>query len=90
MLDPLHRVRLREGGGDPIGDRDRLLLVDKAVDQDAELITAEAGDKIAGAQVSTQPRGDAAQQRVAGVVTHAVVDQLEVVEVEEEDPDWRS
>ena len=90
VLDPAHRVGLGEGGGDPVGDRDRLLLVGEPVDQDAELVAAEAGDDVAGAQMGAQARGDRAQQLVAGVVAHAVVDQLEVVEVEEEDPDRRA
>ena len=90
VLDPVDREGLGEGGGDPVGDRDRLLLVGEAVDQDAELVAAEAGDDVAGAQVGAQARGDRAQQLVAGVVAEAVVDQLEVVEVEEEDPDRRA
>ncbi len=89
VLGPLHRVGLGEGGGDPVGDRHGLVLVGEAVDQDAELVPAEAGDDVARAQVGAQPRRDRPQQRVAGVVTHAVVDQLEVVEVEEEDADRR-
>ena len=87
---PSHRERLGEGGGDPVGDRDRLAFVGEAVDQDPELVAAEAGDDVAGAQVGAQPRRDRAQQGVAGVVAEAVVDQLEVVEVEEEDPDRRA
>ena len=65
-------------------------VVGEAVDQDPELVAAEAGDDVAGAQVGAQPRGDGAQQGVAGVVAEAVVDELEVVEVEEEDPDRRA
>ena len=90
MLGAAHRVGIGEGGGDPVGDRDRLVLVGEAVDQDAELVAAEAGDDVAGAQVGAQPRRDRPQQLVAGVVAEAVVDQLEVVEVEEEDADRRA
>ena len=90
MLDPADREGLGEGGGDAVGDRHRLVLVGEAVDQDAELVAAEAGDDVAGAQVGAQPRRHRAQQLVAGVVAEAVVDQLEVVEVEEEDPDRRA
>ena len=79
-----------KAGGDPLGDRDRLAVVGEPVDQDPELVAAEAGDDVAGAQVGAQPRRDGAQQGVAGVVAEAVVDQLEVVEVEEEDPDRRA
>ena len=87
VLGAADRVGLGEGGGDPVGDRHRLVLVGEAVDQDAELVAAEAGDDVAGAQVGAEARRDRAQQLVAGVVAEAVVDQLEVVEVEEEDPD---
>ena len=90
VLDAVDRVGLGEGGGDAVGDRHRLVLVGEAVDEDAELVAAEAGDDVAGAQVGAQPRRDRAQQLVAGVVAEAVVDQLEVVEVEEEDPDRRA
>ncbi len=90
MVDALHREGLGEGRGDPLGDRHRLGVVGEAVDQDPELVAAEAGDDVAGAQVRAQPRRDGAQQGVAGVVAEAVVDQLEVVEVEEEDPDRRA
>ncbi len=72
------------------GDRHRLLLVGEAIDQDAELVAAEAGDDVAGAQVGAQTGRNSAQQVVAGVVADAVVDQLEVVEVEEEHPDRRA
>ena len=90
VVGAAHRVGLGEGGGDAIGDRDRLVLVGEAVDEDAELVAAEAGDDVAGPQVGAQPRRDRPQQLVAGVVADAVVDQLEVVEVEEEDPDRRA
>ncbi len=90
MLDPVDREGLGEGGGDTVGDRDRLLLVGEAVDEDAELVAAEAGDDVAGAQVGAQARCHGTQQSIAGVVAEAVVDQLEVVEVEEEDPDRRA
>ena len=90
VVDPAHRVGLGEGGGDAVGDRDRLVLVGEPVDEDAELIAAEAGDDVARPQVPAQARRHRSQQLVAGVVAHAVVDQLEVVEVEEEDPDRRA
>ena len=83
-------VGLGEGRRDAIGDRDRLVLVGETVDQDPELVAAEAGDDVPRPQVGPQPRRDRPQQLVAGVVAEAVVDQLEVVEVEEEDSDRRA
>ena len=90
VLAPVDREGLGEGGGDALGDRHRLVLVGEAVDQDPELVAAEAGDGVARAQVGAQPRRHRPQQLVAGVVAEAVVDQLEAVEVEEEDPDRRA
>ena len=87
VLDAAHRVGLGEGRGDPVGDRDRLVLVGEAVDQDPELVAAETGDDVSRAQVRPQARGDRAQQFVAAMVADAVVDELEAVEVEEQDPD---
>ena len=66
---PAHRVGLREGAGDAVGDRHRLVLVGEAVDEDAELVAAEAGDDVAGPQVGAQPRRDraaAARRRRGG------------------------
>ena len=88
MVDSLHREGLGEGCRDPIGDRDRLILIGQAVYQDPELVSAETGHYVSGAQMGAQPRRHGAQQRIACMVAHAVVDQLEVVEVEKEDPDW--
>ena len=90
MLGAAHRVGGGEGAGDPVGDRHRLVLVGEPVDEDAELVAAEAGDDVPRPQVGAQPRRDLAQQFVARVVADAVVDQLEVVEVEEEDADRRA
>ncbi len=85
MLDAAELEGPVERAVDPFGDRQRLLLVGELLDQDPELVAAEAGDGVAGAEVRAQPRRDRPQQLVALVVAEAVVDQLEVVEVEEED-----
>ena len=90
MVGAAHRVGLREGARHPVGDRQRLVLVGEPVDEDAELVAAEAGDDVAGAQVGAQARRHRPQQVVAGVVADAVVDQLEVIKVEEEDADRRA
>ena len=90
VLAPPIDEGLGEGGGDAVGDRHRLVLVGEAVDEDPELVAAEAGDDVARAQVRPAAAARRPQQLVAGVVAEAVVDQLEVVEVEEEDPDRRA
>ena len=57
------------------------------LDQDRELVAAEAGDGVARAKRLLSRGATAAQQLVAGRVADAVVDELELVEVEEEDRD---
>ena len=52
-----------------------------------ELVAAEAGDRVARADRGAQPVGDGDEQPVAGGVAEAVVDHLEVVEVEEQHRD---
>ena len=50
--------------------------------QDHELLAAGSHDDVVGAQLVDQQPGDAHQHLVAGVVAEAVVDRLEVIEVE--------
>jgi hypothetical protein len=49
-----------------------------------ELVAAVAGDLVVGAELRLEQRGDLAQDRVAGGVAPAVVDLLEVVEVDDQ------
>ena len=51
---------------------------------DAELVAAETGDRVAETQDRGQALGDLADQLVAGIVTIGVVDGLEAVEVEQQ------
>ena len=52
------------------------------LEQHAELVAAEARQRVAFAQARPQQRADLAQQLVAGRVAARVVDDLEFVEVE--------
>ena len=61
-----------------------------AVEQDGELVAAEAGDRVGRAHRRLEPPRDLLQDRVAGRVAEAVVDGLEVVEVDEHDADRRA
>ena len=54
------------------------------VGQDDELVAAEAGDGVGRADRLLEPRGERAQEGVAGVVAERVVDDLEAVEVEQQ------
>jgi len=58
---------------------------DALLDEDAELVTREsAGEGVLG-QVCAESLRDAPQQAVAALMSEAVVDELEAVEVEEQD-----
>jgi hypothetical protein len=52
-------------------------------EHDDELIAAEAPDRVGAAHDALQAFGDGLESDVAGAVAQAVVDQLEVVEVDE-------
>ena len=52
--------------------------------QEHELVAAVAGEQVGRAGAAGEPRGDLAQQLVAGGVPERVVDELEVVEVDVE------
>ena len=51
--------------------------------QHGELVAAEAGQGVDGAQRPAQPMGHTLEEPVAHLVAEAVVDELEAVEVEE-------
>ena len=76
-----------ERGADAAGGDRGLRLVLEADAEDGELVAAEAGDEVGVAHGGLEPLRDLDQQAVAGLVPEAVVDDLEVVEVEEEDGD---
>ena len=61
-------------------------LVD-ALEQDRELVAAEARDRVRGTRRLDEALGGGLQQAVARIVAERVVDVLEVVEVEEHDRD---
>ena len=81
---------------EPLGDRlahagaglDRRVGAADVGDQHRELVAAEAGDGVAGAQVSSAARRRA-QQQVAVVVAERVVDLLEAVEVDHQHGELR-
>ena len=56
-------------------------------EQDGELVAAEPGDRVAGADAGAQPLGGPFEQFVAHVVAEAVVDLFEVVQVYEDHAD---
>ena len=72
--------------GDALGRLDRSLGIDVG-DEHEELIASEPGHDVGRAHGVAEPVGDDAQELVAGRVAVAVVHELEVVEVDEEDGD---
>ena len=75
--------RLLERELDALGDAGGALVV-AAVEQDGELVAAEPRRQVARAQAGAQAARERDQQLVADLVAEAVVDVLEVVEVEQE------
>jgi hypothetical protein len=73
--------RLAQPREHALGDRRGVRAGLDAVQHDAELVAAEARDRVAVAQRHAQPRGDLLEEPVALVVAQGVVDLLEVVEV---------
>ena len=76
-----------EHGSHALGDGDHVALVLRVVADDGELVAAEARDRVARAQHALDALRDDGEQLVAGREAEAVVDDLEVVEVEEHEPD---
>jgi hypothetical protein len=69
---------------DPVGHQRGVARIDHPLEQDRELVAAQARDDVPPAHALLQPAGDGHEHLVAHMMPHAVVDQLEVVEVEEE------
>ena len=78
---------LVESAQDALGDISSLLRVDDPVEQDGELVAAEARHRIGGAHRRAEPGGNLLEHEVSRRVPEAVVDRLEVVEVDEDDGD---
>ena len=72
---------------DPLGEVDRRALAGEVLGDDDELVAAEPGDGVTVADHAAQPVGDLGEHLVAGGVPEAVVDGLELVEVDEQQPD---
>jgi hypothetical protein len=80
----LDAERLLHRAQDPLGDHRRLGRLGEPLQQHRELVAAQARDGVAGAQRAGDPLGEGDEQLVADGVAEAVVDLLELVEVEEQ------
>ena len=74
---------------DALGHHQGGLGVDQVRADHHELVTAEAAQDIVGTQARLQPAGHGHQDLIAGAVAEAVVDHLQVVEVDEQDGELR-
>ena len=70
---------------DPLGGLGRGLDVVDVLQQDGELVAAEAGGGVSGADAGGDPLGHLEQHPVSGGVPETIVDGLEVVQVDEDD-----
>ena len=84
-LLPLDREWRPQHVDDAVRDRHGVAQLRSVVEQDGEFVTAEPGGDVRGSEDLAEAFRDTDQQPVAGCVTHGVVDDLEVVEVQEED-----
>ncbi len=83
----VYQKRFDEGGAyAPFRCANLIVPVDIRQD-DGELVSSDTGDFILPASAHDQTSGRLAEQLVAGLVTVDVVDSLEVVEVDEQEPD---
>ena len=86
-LTKCSRSRRISGRASDSAIRSAIRLVVDVLGEHRELVAAEAGDGVARPQGLLDARGDSGEQLVAGRVPEAVVDELELVEVEEEHGD---
>ena len=70
---------------DAFRDHHCVVIVGQVLAQDHELVAAEAGNRVSWTQRGAQPLCQRDEQVVSYAVTKAVVDDLEVVEVAEQD-----
>ena len=76
-----------EGAQNPSGDVGGLRRVRDPVEQDGEFVATEPGNRVRRAHSALEALRHLPQDRVAGRVAEAVVDGLEIVEVDEHDAD---
>ena len=87
LFAAFERERLVEDRTDSAGQRRDILDPARVVAHDCELVAAEARELVAAAQHALDALRDDCQELVAGRVTEAVVHDLEVVDVEQDQAD---
>ena len=74
---------------DLLGERDRIGASAERLEEDHELVAADAGDRVGGSKALGEPLCDPAEHQVADVMPPGIIDPLEAVEVDEEDREAR-
>ena len=83
----LQQDRTTQGRDDALGHFGGVSLGRDVLEQNGELVAAQAGDGVLGAHAASNARGHLGQQGVALLVAQAVVDDFEVVDVQEQHAD---
>jgi hypothetical protein len=81
-LGAVHRDRAREHEQDPLGDPRGRRRLGMLGEQDGELVAADARDRVGRAQDGADAAADLGEHIVSAVMAQAVVDDLEVVDVD--------
>ncbi len=84
-LNPVDHDATAEPAANPIGEIDRRVLINVAVAQHDEFVSADAGDNIGGAGGLCNSMRHLCQQCVANLVTDRVVDILQSIDIHEQD-----
>src|SRR5579864_3358649 len=79
--------RLVQELDDPLSHVCSILWPGGLLEQDRELVATEAGRRVGGTNARGQPLGHLQKNLVPGRMSEAVVDRLEIVQVEEDDRD---
>ena len=82
MVTAVEDKRPRRGALDPLADGGRLGVVGQIVAQHRELVTPETSHRVTGTDRAPQPLGDQHQQPVALVMAEAVIDDLELIDID--------
>src|SRR5438445_11836771 len=85
--DVVHDERLLDRLADAVDDVDRAIGSANIREQHAELVRAEACNRVSHAQGTSQPRFDLTKQLVPVSMSERVVDLLEAVEIADEATD---
>ncbi len=88
--DAVDQERLVERAANALTDEERARRVGSALEDERELVAAEARDGVTRARDTLESPGEMLQDRVTGLVPEGVVDFLEAVQVEQHQREARA